>query len=222
MAAHGSGAVALSRGHGATLLNVDIGGGTTKFALIEKGRILATAAIAVGGRLLVEDAEQGPGAHRGAGAARSQAASASSSTLGKPLRRGGPRAHRRAHGAPGHAHDRPARRRTSWRARLLVTDPWPAALANKGIDALTFSGGVAEYLYKREKRPLRRPRLRPRARARAHAGAPPRPAAGLGPGPGHPRDRDRRRAVLGADQRQHDRDQPARRPAAAEPAGARL
>ena len=37
MAAHGSGAVALSRGHGATLLNVDIGGGTTKFALIEKG-----------------------------------------------------------------------------------------------------------------------------------------------------------------------------------------
>ena len=36
--------------------------------------------------------------------------------------------------------------------RLLVTDAWPTALANKGIDALTFSGGVAEYLYKREKR----------------------------------------------------------------------
>ena len=38
MAAHGSGAVALSRGHGVTVLNVDIGGGTTKFALIENGR----------------------------------------------------------------------------------------------------------------------------------------------------------------------------------------
>jgi ethanolamine utilization protein EutA len=36
--------------------------------------------------------------------------------------------------------------------RLLVTDPWPAQLANKAVDALTFSGGVAEYLYKREKR----------------------------------------------------------------------
>jgi ethanolamine utilization protein EutA len=36
--------------------------------------------------------------------------------------------------------------------RLLVTAPWQAALANKGIDALTFSGGVAEYLYKRETR----------------------------------------------------------------------
>ena len=55
MAAHGSGAVALSRGHNATLLNVDIGGGTTKFALIENGRILATCAIAVGGRLIVEE-----------------------------------------------------------------------------------------------------------------------------------------------------------------------
>src|SRR5713101_8904530 len=59
MAAHGSGAIALSRGHNAVLLNVDIGGGTTKFALIEKGRILATCAIAVGGRLMVEDDADG-------------------------------------------------------------------------------------------------------------------------------------------------------------------
>src|SRR5207248_10597659 len=59
MAAHGSGAVALSRGHNATLLNVDIGGGTTKLALIEKGRILATCAIAVGGRLIVEEDAKG-------------------------------------------------------------------------------------------------------------------------------------------------------------------
>src|SRR5207245_5729548 len=36
--------------------------------------------------------------------------------------------------------------------RLLVTGAWPPELATKGIDALTFSGGVAEYLYKREKR----------------------------------------------------------------------
>jgi ethanolamine utilization protein EutA len=36
--------------------------------------------------------------------------------------------------------------------RLLVTEAWPVSLANKGIDALTFSGGVAEYLYKRESR----------------------------------------------------------------------
>src|SRR4030088_390329 len=59
LSAHGSGAVALSRGHNATLLNVDIGGGTTKLTLIEKGRIRATLAIAAGGRLLVEDARRG-------------------------------------------------------------------------------------------------------------------------------------------------------------------
>src|ERR1700745_1378394 len=57
MAAHGSGAGAISRGHNATLLNVDIGGGTTKFALIESGRIVASCAIAVGGRLIVEEDE---------------------------------------------------------------------------------------------------------------------------------------------------------------------
>src|SRR5258707_840824 len=59
LSAHGSGAVALSRGHNATLLNVDIGGGTTKFALIEKGHLIATAAIAIGGRLIVEDPKLG-------------------------------------------------------------------------------------------------------------------------------------------------------------------
>src|SRR5205823_818411 len=37
----------------------DIGSGTTKFDLIEKGHLAATAAIAVGGRLIVEDPKQG-------------------------------------------------------------------------------------------------------------------------------------------------------------------
>src|SRR5260370_38817860 len=36
--------------------------------------------------------------------------------------------------------------------RLLVTEPWPSTLADRNLDALTFSGGVAEFLYKREKR----------------------------------------------------------------------
>jgi ethanolamine utilization protein EutA len=35
---------------------------------------------------------------------------------------------------------------------LLVTEPWPAELGNRSIDAITFSGGVSEYLYKRETR----------------------------------------------------------------------
>src|SRR5437868_12360134 len=58
MAAHGSGAVALSRTRNACLLNIDIGGGTTKFALVDNGRIVATCAVAVGGRLVVEDEDE--------------------------------------------------------------------------------------------------------------------------------------------------------------------
>ena len=51
LAAHGSGAVALSRHTHRTVLNVDIGGGTTKFALIENGVVRSTCAIAVGARV---------------------------------------------------------------------------------------------------------------------------------------------------------------------------
>src|ERR1700736_1596581 len=59
LAAHGSGAIALSRGRAARVLNVDIGGGTTKLALIENGVLMASAAIAVGGRLLGEAPKTG-------------------------------------------------------------------------------------------------------------------------------------------------------------------
>jgi ethanolamine utilization protein EutA len=151
MAAHGSGAVALSRGHNATLLNVDIGGGTTKFALIEKGRILATCAIAVGGRLIVEG-EGEDGLIR-----LEPPVEEIARTLGVTL----------ALGKPVSAADRKRiatrmarlvtgmidlRTPSELGQRLMVTEAWPVELANKSIDAMTFSGGVAEYLYKRESR----------------------------------------------------------------------
>ncbi len=148
LSAHGSGAVALSRGHGVTLLNVDIGGGTTKFTLIEKGRILATAAIAVGGRLVVEDPRAGltrvePPAMEVASALGIELA------LGQPLtpEHGKRMAERMARLIMGMID---LRQPGELARRLLVTEGWPAALANRRIDAMTFSGGVAEYLYKRE------------------------------------------------------------------------
>ena len=55
LAAHGSGAVALSRDKGICLLHVDIGGGTTKLALINQGKIIGVCAFAAGGRLLARD-----------------------------------------------------------------------------------------------------------------------------------------------------------------------
>jgi ethanolamine utilization protein EutA (predicted chaperonin) len=56
LAAHGSGAVALSRNAAAPLvLNVDIGGGTTKLAVCRDGRVEETAAIDIGARLISWD-----------------------------------------------------------------------------------------------------------------------------------------------------------------------
>lgn len=58
LAAYGSGAVRVSSETGKRLLNIDIGGGTTKLALVEAGRVVSTAALHVGGRLQVVDAAQ--------------------------------------------------------------------------------------------------------------------------------------------------------------------
>ena len=58
LAAHGSGAVELSGMESSCVLNVDIGGGTTKLALVRNGVLAQTAAFHVGGRLLVWDEQR--------------------------------------------------------------------------------------------------------------------------------------------------------------------
>ncbi len=150
LAAQGSGTVKLSAERGKTLLNVDIGGGTTKLALVRSGELLATVAIAVGGRLLVEDPDEG--------LVRIEAPIVEvGRSLGielAPGRKLAPRDRRRlvermaeilvamiARAAPD-----------GLASRLLVTDGWPRSLAGARIDAITFSGGVAEYVYGRETR----------------------------------------------------------------------
>jgi ethanolamine utilization protein EutA len=55
LAGYGSGAARVSSDQDKRILNIDIGGGTTKLALIDKGRVIATAAIHIGGRLQVVD-----------------------------------------------------------------------------------------------------------------------------------------------------------------------
>ena len=59
MAAHGSGGVGMSgKSHGKVVMNIDIGGGTSKIAICQDGRVLEVTAIDVGARLLATD-EQG-------------------------------------------------------------------------------------------------------------------------------------------------------------------
>ena len=55
LAAYGSGAARVSHDEGKRILNIDIGGGTTKLAVVEKGNVIATAAVHIGGRLQVVD-----------------------------------------------------------------------------------------------------------------------------------------------------------------------
>jgi ethanolamine utilization protein EutA len=134
LAAHGSGATALSKRRNECGLHVDVGGGTTKLALLDRGEIVSVAAFAVGGRLLAQD-EQVVAKELGIEAtpanfanesvrqaiAERLAAIAVDQISGKALDQ------------LGHA--------------LELTEPLSRAITPAFI---TFSGGVSEYIFARE------------------------------------------------------------------------
>jgi ethanolamine utilization protein EutA len=145
LAAYGSGAVRASHREHSRLLNVDIGGGTTKLTLVDDGRIIATAAFAVGGRLVAlgEDGTVVRLEPRGADHAR---------RAGVRLELGG----QAGPGALDAVADRMAadllcllRGSPPVDPSLWLTDPLPAL---GRLDGLVFSGGVAEYVYGTETR----------------------------------------------------------------------
>jgi ethanolamine utilization protein EutA len=146
LAAYGSGAARVSSDQAKRVLNVDIGGGTTKLGLVENGKVIATAAIHIGGRLQVVEAGKivrldPAGKHHATRAGFSwqrgdvvdaadlqKVAEAMADALVAAIR---------ARPLPGDI------------ARLYLTDP----IADLGrIDGVMFSGGVAEYVYAREDR----------------------------------------------------------------------
>ncbi|TMH19071.1 MAG: recombinase, partial [Betaproteobacteria bacterium] len=147
LAAFGSGAARVSHDSGKRILNVDIGGGTTKLALVERGKVIATAAVHVGGRLLVID--EARRIVRLDPAGRHLAAQAG------------------FRWSRGDVADAAAMERVAeWMAEailasvsersfpaevqsLFLTEPLPRL---DGIDGVMFSGGVAEYVYQRETR----------------------------------------------------------------------
>ena len=55
LAAYGCGAVDLSKAEHKTVLHVDMGGGTTKFSLVEDGVVTQTASVNIGARLIAFD-----------------------------------------------------------------------------------------------------------------------------------------------------------------------
>jgi ethanolamine utilization protein EutA len=145
MAAHGSGAAALSREPVRTLLNVDIGGGTSKLALLRKGEVLETAAINVGGRLVAMDRD-------GRVTRIEPAARIIADGLGVPLHLGeplSPQAQRVLADALADCLVEAIRGDglSQVTSELMLTPP---RTRTDPVDGITFSGGVSEYLYQRE------------------------------------------------------------------------
>lgn len=144
LAAHGSGAVGLSREHGLSLLHVDVGGGTTKVNLIERGVIIQTAAYNVGARLVAYDSA-------GRAVRIEQAGERFLRDVGSPLRIGDTvdaeartELARRMAGALFDALDS-----GSGPPGLLVTGPLQPPKWDQ-LHGVLFSGGVSEYIYGRE------------------------------------------------------------------------
>jgi ethanolamine utilization protein EutA len=142
LAAYGSGAAKVSHDEDLHLLNIDIGGGTTKLALLEHGRVAATAAIHVGGRLLVADSEgrltrldpQGQALARKAGFEWTLGSRVSADDLDKVAATMA-QLLIEAILSPGN--------------ELYLTDALPSL---QNIHGVMFSGGVGEYVYGREDR----------------------------------------------------------------------
>ncbi len=145
MAANGSGAVAVSRQDHKTILNIDVGGGTVKLGLCHGGRLLATSAFAVGGRLIAFD-EDGR-MNRIEGPARQIADDLGISLeLGKTLPDEDRKAivRRMVEVIVSCANRQPD---DALCQALSLTEHLPKEPA---IDAITFSGGVSEFIYERE------------------------------------------------------------------------
>jgi len=146
MTAHGSGAVAHSGKIGGVVLNIDIGGGTSKFAICNNGKVQEVSAIDIGARLLAFD--QDGAVVRIEEAGRKHAAWAGfSPALGDKI----PEANLRA--MVSEMVDKlfsvlKPESRTEDIASLLRLPP----LSYEGeIDCVMFSGGVSEFIYNRAK-----------------------------------------------------------------------
>ncbi len=142
LAAHGSGAVKLSKERSECILHVDIGGGTTKLALIDRGAFVGVAAFAVGGRLIAAD--EGGDFTRVDDSARLVAdtlgIATDAATLANPAARHAI-AHRLAMIAADYILGVPP---DPLGQSLLLTAPLPRTAMPA---AITFSGGVSEYLF---------------------------------------------------------------------------
>jgi ethanolamine utilization protein EutA len=142
MAAYGSGAVARSIRDRGVVMNVDVGGGTAKIAVCDNGQVIAATALDVGARLVCTDAE-------GTIVRIEEAGRRFAAELGIPAEIGAALPPQAAEALAARMADALFEAMQGGAPRLgasgLLRLP---PLAYRGLaDAVTFSGGVAEYIY---------------------------------------------------------------------------
>jgi len=147
LAANGSGAVQASYDRNERIINIDIGGGTTKLSVIENGKILSTAAIHIGGRLLAVDQSGCIERLEPAGQAHARRA-------GFSWQKGDTVTGEQLEAVAESMADDLIRALTMQVPpadvmQLYLTDP---VTDLDSISSMIFSGGVAEYVYDREQR----------------------------------------------------------------------
>ena len=147
LAAHGSGAFDASRRDGATVLNVDIGGGTTKLAVVRAGVIGEIAAVNIGARLVAVDAERRIVRLEDAGRTLGAA-------VGLDLELGTTLSPAEMEALAAKMADvledvmLNAGALSPLTQSLMITEPLTSGLSD--ADQLFFSGGVSEYIYERD------------------------------------------------------------------------
>ncbi len=145
LAAYGSGCVDMSTRSDGMVLNVDVGGGTSKLSLIKDGVVLQTVAVNVGSRLMAFD-------ESGAATRVEEVARLIMKTLGRDV-------------AVGDVIDDSLRDRfagamadvlfdvilggrlSPLTQELMITVPLEGAPELAGVQAIVFSGGTSEYVY---------------------------------------------------------------------------
>ena len=145
MAAYGSGAVARSIRDKTTVMNVDVGGGTSKISICREGKVLDVTAVDVGARLVCLDSS-------GKITRIEEAARRFASELGIKLEIGGELAPEAARKLTTRMTDRLFEAMSGGSpvaagSGLLRLDP---LVHRDPVDQVTFSGGVSEYVYGRE------------------------------------------------------------------------
>ncbi|MPZ48874.1 MAG: ethanolamine utilization protein EutA [Dehalococcoidia bacterium] len=145
MAAYGSGAMALTETSGQTIMNVDIGGGTTKITVCAEGKAKSVAAFDVGARLIAMDKDGTIVRLENWGREFGKA-------VGLNLEKGQKISREEIEKVVSYMADRlvdhmKMANLPEASAKLLRTPPLEY---DEPIDAYTFSGGVSEFVYGRE------------------------------------------------------------------------